>query len=128
MAEPIVFVESFRVLPGKSEEVRQAIAKVCAIVEAQEPELIAYKIYLNDDDSDGTVLQIHSDGASVAHHRSVAGPLMGLLMVDLIELVRIDVCGELPESDIQRIRATAEAFSGVSVVIHQSQTGFVRRP
>ena len=49
-----------------------------------------------------------------------------LPVAELIELVNIDVCGELPGSQMRRDYAMAEAFGDVSVIASPFQVGFVR--
>jgi hypothetical protein len=41
-------------------------------VEANEPRVIAFEAYLNDDDTEVTGVQIHSDADSMAFHMQVA--------------------------------------------------------
>ena len=125
MSEPIVFFESFRIPPGKAEEFRQAAAEVCSVINSREPQLIAYKIYASDDGSAGTALHIHPDDASLEYHQGVMEQVMGRL-VPLIELVKIDICGELSERGLEEVRRRAQAFGDVSVVSSPLQAGFLR--
>ena len=125
MPEPIVFVESFRIRAGKAETLRTVLAEVCATVESREPQLIAYKIYVNDEGTAGMALHIHRGSASLDYHQGLMAEVM-LPVAELIELVNIDVCGELPGSQMQRVHAMAEAFGDVSVIASPFQVGFVR--
>ena len=60
MPEPIVFVESFRIRAGKAQTPRTVLAEVCRDHQVTaKPQLIAYKIYVNDEGTAGMALHIH---------------------------------------------------------------------
>jgi hypothetical protein len=125
MPEPIVIVESLRVRSGQAESLQQAIVELCATVDAQEPRLIAYKVYVNDDATEVTVLNVHPDVASLEHHQRVLSEVFGPL-IDLVEIVRIDVCGELPKTALQQIRDMAQLFGDVTIAARPAEFGFLR--
>ena len=44
-----------------------------ALVEANEPRLIAFHIFVNEDGTQATTIQVHPDAASMAFHMQVIG-------------------------------------------------------
>jgi quinol monooxygenase YgiN len=125
MSEHLVFIDTFRIRPGRTEEFRQAAAQICAAVSAGEPRILAYTIYVSDDGSEGTGLQVHPDFASVKQHRVVMAAEFGRIM-ELAEIVRMEVYGPLAEHRLQQIRDTAKLFGDVPVTARNLTAGFFR--
>jgi hypothetical protein len=55
MAEPLIVVSKFRVKEGKLEDLAKYYKKVLEIVTANEPQLIAFHGFLNEDGTEMTV-------------------------------------------------------------------------
>ena len=49
MSDPILYVDTSDVREGALEELKPAIARLTDFVEANEPRIIAYNVYLNDE-------------------------------------------------------------------------------
>jgi hypothetical protein len=49
MSEPILYVDTSEIREGKLEELKTAMKELVEFVETNEPRLIAYNVYLNDD-------------------------------------------------------------------------------
>ena len=74
MSEPIVYIDRSDVREGKLGELKAAIEELVNFVESNEARAIAYSVYLNEDGSQMTVVQVHPDSASLEFHMEVAGP------------------------------------------------------
>jgi hypothetical protein len=59
MSEPIVIIDSSEIREGKHEELKTAINELVGVVEANEPQTIAYNVYLQEDGIRMTVVQVH---------------------------------------------------------------------
>ncbi|MCW2621149.1 MAG: hypothetical protein JWL64_751 [Frankiales bacterium] len=127
MSEHLVFVDTFRIRPGRAEEFRQAAKEICEVVSAGEPRILAYTIYVSDDGSEGTGLQVHPDYESVKRHRTVMATEFGRIM-ELAEIVRMEIYGPLSERRLQQIRDTARLFGDVPVIARNLTAGFFRPP
>ena len=68
MSRPLVYVDTSEVRDGALEELRGAIDELVEFVEANEPQLIAYSVYLSDDGRQMTVVHVHTDSASLEYH------------------------------------------------------------
>ena len=68
MTAPFVYVGTWTIKEGKVEEARKALAEHVDLVEANEPRLIAFHLYLDDDARTATVVQVHPDSASMEFH------------------------------------------------------------
>jgi quinol monooxygenase YgiN len=71
MTAPLIVISTFRVKEGKLEELRRYYDKVIEIVQSNEPQLIAFHGFLNEDGSEMTSIQIHPDTASMDFHMQV---------------------------------------------------------
>jgi quinol monooxygenase YgiN len=62
-----------RIQPGKAEAYRPVISEFCKLVEETEPRLLAFHIYVSEDQSSEVVIQIHPDAESMQYHLDVMG-------------------------------------------------------
>jgi hypothetical protein len=59
MSEPFVVISSWRVKKGKLEELERFQGQLVEILEAKEPQLLAFNAFLNDDQTEMTSIQVH---------------------------------------------------------------------
>jgi quinol monooxygenase YgiN len=123
MSEPIIYVDKSEVQDGKLSELRAAIKKLAAFVEANEPRAISYKIYLSEDAGRMTVVQIHPDSASLEFHMTVAGPLFREFK-DLVRLSSIDVYGTPSDRLRMQLLAKASMLGSGTLAVHSLEAGF----
>ena len=71
MAEPFIYIGTTTIKPGKLEEARKRIAELVDFVETNEPRMIAFHCYLDEEGSKLTVVQVHPDSASMEFHMQV---------------------------------------------------------
>ena len=75
MSPPLVYVDTSAVRQGALKELKGAIKELVAFVEANEPQVIAYNVYLNDNDSQVTVVHVHADSASLEYQEASSSPI-----------------------------------------------------
>ena len=74
MQEPLIFIATNRLKPGRLDSERARVPGLVEFVEANEPRLIAFNEYVNEAGDEVSVVQIHPDAASMeAHIAIVAG-------------------------------------------------------
>ncbi|MDX1469841.1 MAG: hypothetical protein R3258_10925, partial [Acidimicrobiia bacterium] len=73
MPTPLIFVSSYKVKEGKVEELEAYFERMSQIVEAREPQLIAFNAFLSEDGTEMTSVQVHPDTASMETHMEVLG-------------------------------------------------------
>jgi quinol monooxygenase YgiN len=76
MAEPFIFIGTHTVKEGKLEDFRQHFQEFCAFIEENEPRLIHFALYISEDGTEVSVVQVHPDEDSMAFHMQVAGEPM----------------------------------------------------
>jgi len=127
MAQPIVYVDTSEVRPGRLEELKAAMKDLARFVEANESQLFAYNVYFNREGSRMSVLHINPDSDSLAYHMNMAGPKFPPIG-EFIRLLSIDVYGRPDDWLVERLRQKAEMLGGGTVRIHDFHAGFARLP
>lgn len=74
MSQPIVYVDTSEVRPGRLKELKAAMNDLAQFVQANEPQLLAYNVYFSDDGTRMSVLYINPNSASLERHMKIAGP------------------------------------------------------
>lgn len=125
MFEPIVYIDTSEIREGKLEELKRAMNELVKFVEASEPRLIAYNVYLNEDGTRMTVVHAHRDSASLEFHMKVTGPAFPKF-VQFIKLLSIDVYGKLSDDLLEQMRRKAQMLGNGTVLVHELYAGFAR--
>jgi hypothetical protein len=69
---PLIFVATNRLKRGRSDAERERVPGLVQFIEQNEPQLIAFNEYINDDGTEGTVVQVHPDADSMTKHLAMA--------------------------------------------------------
>lgn len=125
MGEPVIVVDSSQIRAGKLDELKAAIGDLVRFVESHEPRVLSYSVYLDDDETRMTVVQVHPDSRSAELHMEVAGPAFGRF-TELVELQTMDVYGDASESLRDRLHRKAQMLGGARVAVHDGLAGFAR--
>jgi hypothetical protein len=124
-ADPIVVIDSSEIREGRIDELRTALTELVEFVEANEAEPIAYSIYIDEEGSRMTVLQIHPSSASVELHMRLAGPAFRKF-TELVVLSRVDIYGTPSDALLELMRQKAELLGNAPVVVNELHAGFAR--
>lgn len=126
MSAPIVYVDQSDVRSGKLTELKEAMTELAAFVESNEPQLLSYGFFLDQEESRMTVVAIHPDAASMELHMDIGGPRFRKF-AELLELRSIDVYGEPSEKVMRQLREKAAVLGeGGGLAVHRPHDGFVR--
>ena len=125
MSQTLVYVDMSEVREGALEELKGAIQELAEFIEANEPQLLAYNVYINDDGSQMTVMHVHADSASLDFHMDVAGPRFARF-ADLLRLRSIRVFGEPSAEAVKRLEGKVRLLGTGEVTVHPLYTGFGR--
>jgi quinol monooxygenase YgiN len=71
MSGPVINVFSYSIKPEKQEEARKRISELVDFVETNEPRMIAFHVYLDEDGRTLFIVQVHPDSASMEFHMQV---------------------------------------------------------
>jgi len=71
MPAPFIFIATNRLREGKLAAERDRAADLGSFIEENEPQLLAFNEYANEDGTEVGVVQIHPDAASMEFHMGV---------------------------------------------------------
>jgi hypothetical protein len=122
---PLLYIDTSEIRKGALEHLKPAIEELASFVEANEPQIIAYNVYLSDDGARMNVIHLHRDSASLEYHMDVAAPAFRRF-VDLVTMLSIQVYGDPSEKVLTQLRGKAQLLGSESVVVHAHHAGFTR--
>lgn len=73
MPGPFIFISKSRVKEGKLDDFGKYLRELAALVEANEPRMIAFEAYANENGTEVSGVQVHPDAESMELHMQVAG-------------------------------------------------------
>lgn len=121
----IVYVDTSDVRGGALEALKPAMKDLVDFVEAKEPRIIAYNVYLSEDGTRMTVVHVHPDPESLEYHMEVVGPVLRQF-VELVSLSSIHVYGETSEKVLRQLHEKARVLGRDAVVVDSLHAGFTR--
>lgn len=126
MAGPFIFINTYKLKPGKTAEYEEAFREVVEIVEAKEPKMLYFAHHLSEDGREATTLQVHADAENMAFHMELVADQISLAMEQYLDpsTMAIRIYGTSPDALIEQMRQVAG--TGVSVSIAQPVVGFNR--
>lgn len=126
MSEPIFYIDRSTIREGALEEVSRRIPELVEFIREQEPQLIAYDFYLDEQGSHMTVVSVHPDSDSLRLHMEV-GRSAFQKFADLIDLYTIEVYGR-PSDEVLSLLEDKAAMLGENgrVEVHERHAGFLR--
>lgn len=72
MSAPFIFITTHKINPGQLDEFKRLSREFEEFVRANEPDLLAYYAYLDEDTSEASLVQIHRDASSADFHMEIA--------------------------------------------------------
>ena len=120
-----MYVDTSDVREGALEELKPAMKELVDFVQANEPRIIAYNVYLSDDGSRMTGVHVHPDSESLEYHMEVAGPVFRRF-VELVTLSSIYIYGEPSEKVLLQSHEKARMLGRDAVVADSLHAGFTR--
>lgn len=111
---PFIFIGTHRLKEGKLEAFAAAWRDLVSVVEANEPQMIAFNAYANEDGTEVAVAQLHPDSASMEIHMGIVREHITSAYEELLEeTTSIQVFGELSEMT----RGMMEHLAGGGVAV-----------
>ena len=122
MSEPFIFIGSHRLKEGKLQDFQKSFGELVEVVQANEPRMVAFNGYANDEGTEVAVVQVHPDAASMEFHMQVVREHIEHAYEELLEeTTNIQVFGEL--SDAARGMMQHLAGSGVPLSVKPNTLG-----
>lgn len=125
MAEPFIFVNTYRIKPGSEDEYRRAHDEVIELVRAKEPKMRYFAFHVSEDGSEAATVQVHEDADNMAFHMQLVGDHIRLAAQYLDwDSLEIRIYGTPTEPVMEQMRQLAGA--GVSLTVSPPVAGFDR--
>jgi hypothetical protein len=126
VASPFIFIATNRLKPGKLDAERARVPGLANFVEANEPRVMAFNEYVNEDGSEVAVVQVHPDAESMAFHMEVIADRAATAYAETVDVTTsIQVFGTPSNAVLEMLRRQAGAGVPLSVKPHHLG-GFVR--
>jgi hypothetical protein len=122
MTGPFIFIATNRLKEGKLEQERKRVPGLCDFIEANEPRLIAFNEYVNDEGTEVGVVQIHPDAESMEFHMKVVRERAERAYAETLDATTsIQVYGTPSDTVLETLRE--QAGSGVSLNVRRHHLG-----
>jgi NAD(P)-dependent dehydrogenase (short-subunit alcohol dehydrogenase family) len=124
---PLIFVATNRLKPGRLDAERRRVPGLVEFVEQNEPQLIAFNEYVNDDGTEVTVVQVHPNAASMQTHLGIIGERAAQAYDETLDAtLAVQIFGPVDPEMLNTMRA--QTGDGVSLsVATEHLGGFTRR-
>ena len=85
MYKPLIFVSTWKIREGRLEGYKQFAKELIEHIQMKEPQLIAFNMYFNEDETEMTSIQVHPDAVSMDFHMQVLAKVIGEDMIEWID-------------------------------------------
>src|SRR5438309_11934112 len=122
MSGPLIFIATNRLKPGKFDEEKARVPDLAEFIEANEPRLLAFNEYANEEGTEVAVVQIHPDADSMVFHMELIAERAASAYAETIEATTsIQVFGA--PTDVVNEMLRQQAGAGVPSHIKPNHRG-----
>jgi hypothetical protein len=125
MSQPLMYIDTSEVRAGALDELKVAIEELAVFIDANEPRILTYHVYLSEDGTQMTVVHLHPDSASLDYHMDVAGPAFRKF-AHLLTMSSIRIYGEPSERALRQLHEKAQMLGCEDVTVHRPHAGLAR--
>jgi hypothetical protein len=125
MADPIVFISTFRIRAGRSAEFGLMFDGAVELIAATKPRTALYAAYADSEASRVRVVHAFPDSAAIALHFEGSGERSGSV-ADVIEPAGFALYGPAPDGVVEQLRREAAAAGVGFDHLPASLGGFLR--
>ena len=73
MSAPFIVKTVSKIQDGKAAAYRPLAEEICRLAEEHEPRLLAFHVFVTEDEGSEVVIQVHPDAESMQHHLEALG-------------------------------------------------------
>ena len=122
MVGPFIFIATNSLKPGKLEAERERVPGLVEFIQANEPRLIAFNEYANDEGTEVAVVQVHPDADSFEFHMQAVRERASRAYEETLDATTsIHVFGTPTETIMEMLRRSAG--SGVQYTLRPHYLG-----
>lgn len=120
MSEPFIFIGTHRIKEGKLEDFKKDFQELSELVESNEPRVIAFNAYIDDEGTEVAIVQVHPDADSMEFHMQVVREHIERAYREFLDATTsLQVFGKLSDAALEMMRQA----SGVSPSVKPSHVG-----
>ena len=119
MSGPFIIKTVSRIHDGKASAYRPLAEEICRLADEREPRLLAFHIYVTDDESSEVVIHIHPDAESMQHHLQVLGEKVRATS-DYSDFESMEIYGQPNAALLEWLPHVTE---GISFSLHSTHWG-----
>jgi hypothetical protein len=129
---PLISITTARIKEGKLEDYKRFVRESMEHFKAKEPQLIAMHMFLNEDGTEMTSIQVHPNSASMDFHLQVLNKVLGEEMsewvkrADFLEIKHLEVYGTPSASLLQSTQQAVDSGVFTRSVKPVHLAGFTR--
>jgi hypothetical protein len=124
--DPFIFIATNRLKQGRLTAESERVPGLCEFIEANEPRILAFNEYANDEGTEVGVVQVHPDIDSFIFHMDVVRERASRAYAETLDATTsIQVFGTPTEPILEMLRNSAGSAVGFSVKPHHLG-GFTR--
>jgi quinol monooxygenase YgiN len=68
MSQPFIYIGTFRLKPDTLDAFEERCGQLAEFIEANEPRMLAFNVYADEDGTEASVVQVHPDADSMVFH------------------------------------------------------------
>jgi hypothetical protein len=122
VSEPFIFIATNKLREGKLAAERERVRDLSSFIEANEPRLLAFNEYANEEGTEVGVVQIHPDASSMEVHMEVVAERAARAYVETLDATTsIQVYGEPSNAILELL--SRQAGAGVPMTIKRHHIG-----
>jgi hypothetical protein len=122
MPGPFIFIATNRLKHGKLEAERKRVSGLVEFIADNEPRLIAFNEYANEQGTDVSVVQVHRDAESMEFHMQTVAERAARAYAETLEATTcIQVYGAPSDAVLQML--SRQAGAGVPLVVKRHHLG-----
>jgi NAD(P)-dependent dehydrogenase (short-subunit alcohol dehydrogenase family) len=119
---PLIFVATNRLKPGQLDAERRRVPGLVEFVEENEPQLIAFNEYVNENGTEVTVVQVHPDAPSMQKHLGIIGERAAQAYDETLDAtVAVQIYGPVDPQMLATMRT--QTGEGVSLTVATEHLG-----
>jgi hypothetical protein len=123
---PFIFIATNRLKPGRLTAEGERVSGLCDFIAANEPRILAFNEYANDEGTEVGVVQVHPDIDSFTFHMDVVRERASRAYAETLDATTsIQVFGTPTDAILEMLRSSAGSAVGFSVKPHHLG-GFTR--
>jgi hypothetical protein len=120
--EPFIFIATNRLKEGKLDAERERVSGLVEFIEKNEPRLIAFNEYVNEEGTEVGVVQVHREARSMEFHMNTVAESAARAYAETLEATTsIQVYGTPSDAVLEML--SRQAGAGVPLVVKRHHLG-----